>query len=158
MAIHSSTIAWKIPWTEEPGRLQSMGQQRVGHDFTFTFSCCRAWALGRVNFCSCSGLSRCSSRALEHRLSSCGTWAWCSTTCWIFLDQGWNLCLLYWQSESSLLSHQGSPKIFYHIVYFQFYINYLIIQESLTAPSFTDHDIKILKIQETCMRHTEINQ
>ena len=32
MALHSSTIAWKIPWTEEPGRLQSMGLQRVGHD------------------------------------------------------------------------------------------------------------------------------
>ena len=31
MAIHSSTIAWKIPWTEEPDRLQSMGSQRVGH-------------------------------------------------------------------------------------------------------------------------------
>ena len=32
MAIHSSTIAWKIPWTEEPGRLQSMGSQRVRHN------------------------------------------------------------------------------------------------------------------------------
>ena len=32
MAIHSSTIAWKTPRTEEPGRLQSMGSQRVGHD------------------------------------------------------------------------------------------------------------------------------
>ena len=32
MAIHSSTIAWKIPWTEEPGRLQSMGSQRVEDD------------------------------------------------------------------------------------------------------------------------------
>ena len=32
MAIHSSTIAWKIPWTEEPGRLQSTGSQTVGHD------------------------------------------------------------------------------------------------------------------------------
>ena len=32
MAIHSSTIAWKTPRTEEPGRLQSMGLQRVGHD------------------------------------------------------------------------------------------------------------------------------
>ena len=30
MAIHSSTLAWKIPWTEEPDRLQSMGSQRVG--------------------------------------------------------------------------------------------------------------------------------
>ena len=32
MATHSSILAWKIPWTEEPGRLQSMGLQRVGHD------------------------------------------------------------------------------------------------------------------------------
>ena len=32
MATHSSILAWKIPWMEEPGRLQSMGQQRVGHD------------------------------------------------------------------------------------------------------------------------------
>ena len=32
MAFHSSTLAWKIPWTEEPDRLQSMGSQRVGHD------------------------------------------------------------------------------------------------------------------------------
>ena len=32
MAIHSSAIAWKIPWTEEPGRVQSMGSRRVGHD------------------------------------------------------------------------------------------------------------------------------
>ena len=32
MAIHSSILAWKIPWTEEPGGLQSMGSQRVRHD------------------------------------------------------------------------------------------------------------------------------
>ena len=32
MAPHSSTLAWKIPWMEEPGTLQSMGSQRVGHD------------------------------------------------------------------------------------------------------------------------------
>jgi len=40
MAPHSSTLAWKISWTEEPGRLQSMGSQTVGHllsDFTFSF-------------------------------------------------------------------------------------------------------------------------
>ena len=44
MAPHSSTLAWKIPWTEEPGGLQSMGSQRVGHNwatwlslFTFHF-------------------------------------------------------------------------------------------------------------------------
>ena len=40
MATHSSILAWRIPWTEEPGRLQSMGSQRVGHNWaanTFTF-------------------------------------------------------------------------------------------------------------------------
>ena len=39
MATQSSTLAWKILWTEEPGRLKSMGSLRVGHnsDFTFTF-------------------------------------------------------------------------------------------------------------------------
>ena len=42
MALHSSTLAWKILWTEEPGRLQSMGSLRVGHDWAtspslFTF-------------------------------------------------------------------------------------------------------------------------
>ena len=38
MAPHSSTLAWKIPWTEEPGRLQSMGLLRVGHDWVTSLS------------------------------------------------------------------------------------------------------------------------
>ena len=38
MATHSSILSWKIPWTEEPGRLQFMGSQRVGHDWTCTHS------------------------------------------------------------------------------------------------------------------------
>ena len=41
MATHSSTFAWKIPWAQEPGRLQSLGSRRVDtrlSDFTFTFS------------------------------------------------------------------------------------------------------------------------
>ena len=42
MATHSSILAWRIPWTAEPGGLQSLGSQRVGHNgatnpFTFTF-------------------------------------------------------------------------------------------------------------------------
>ena len=42
MATHSSILAWRIPQTEEPGGLQSMGSQRIGHDWattTFTFTC-----------------------------------------------------------------------------------------------------------------------
>ena len=38
MAPHSSTLAWKIPWTEEPRGLQPMGSLIVGHKFTFTFT------------------------------------------------------------------------------------------------------------------------
>ena len=38
MATHSSTLAWKIPWMEEPGRLQSMGSQRVGHNWVTSLS------------------------------------------------------------------------------------------------------------------------
>ena len=49
MAIHSSTLAWRIPWKEEPGRLQSMGSQRVGHDLATSLS---------VQFSSVQSLSR----------------------------------------------------------------------------------------------------
>ena len=38
MAPHSSTLAWKIPWTEQPGRLQSMGSRRVSHDWATSLS------------------------------------------------------------------------------------------------------------------------
>ena len=54
MAPHSSTLAWKIPWTEEPGGLQSMGLRRVGHDWETSLSLCtfmhwrRKWQPTRV--------------------------------------------------------------------------------------------------------------
>ena len=38
LVTHSSILAWKIPWTEKPGRLQSMGSQRVGHDSVTSLS------------------------------------------------------------------------------------------------------------------------
>ena len=38
MATHSSTLDWRIPWTEKPGRLQSTGSQRVGHDLSTSLS------------------------------------------------------------------------------------------------------------------------
>ena len=59
MAPHSSTLAWKIPWTEEPGRLQSMGSGRVGYNwatslftFHFSLSCIREGNGNRL-LCSC---------------------------------------------------------------------------------------------------------
>ena len=59
MAIHSSTIAWKISWTEEPGRIQSMGSQRVGHSWAtslrFTEKRRDLWALIAGNNFSMNG-------------------------------------------------------------------------------------------------------
>ena len=73
MAPHSSTLAWKIPWTEEPGRQQSMGSHRVGHDWAtslalfffsffffhlhFSFSCIGE-GNGNPLQCSCLGNPR----------------------------------------------------------------------------------------------------
>ena len=52
MAPHSSTLDWKIPWTEEPGGLQSIGSLRVGHDWATSFSCIGE-GNGNPLWCSC---------------------------------------------------------------------------------------------------------
>ena len=97
MAPHSSTLAWKIPWVEEPGRLQSLGSWRVRHNWMTSLSLsCIGEGNGNPLQCSClenpsdggawwaaiygvtqSGtrlkrLSNWSSQALEHRPSGCG--------------------------------------------------------------------------------------
>ena len=57
MAPHSSILAWKIPWTEEPGRLQSMGPQRVRHNWAYTThthiycNCWNIWSYSWCHFC-----------------------------------------------------------------------------------------------------------
>ena len=57
MAPHSSTLAWKIPWMEEPGRLQSMGSLRVGHDWATSLSFSLSWiGEGNGNPLQCSSL------------------------------------------------------------------------------------------------------
>ena len=45
MATHSNILAWRIPWTEEPGELQSMGSQRVRHEAMATHSSTLAWKI-----------------------------------------------------------------------------------------------------------------
>ena len=57
MATHSSTLAWKIPWTEEPGRLQSMGSRRVGHGWATSLPCIGE-GNGNPLQCSCLENSR----------------------------------------------------------------------------------------------------
>ena len=59
MATHSSTLAWKIPWTKEPGGLQSMGSQRVGHDWVTSLSIsCIGERNGNPLQCSCLEIPR----------------------------------------------------------------------------------------------------
>ena len=69
MAIHFRTIAWKIPWTEEPGRLQPMGWQRVGHDWATSLHF-HSLLISILIMYTCNTLSRAwtkkSSPALDH--------------------------------------------------------------------------------------------
>ena len=90
MAIHSSTIAWKIPWTEEPGRLQSMGSQRVGHDWATSLSLSKGF-MPRGTF-QCAG--HCGESLLTHAptgdpLTLAGSF--CSVSCRLTAPLPWVL-------------------------------------------------------------------
>ena len=103
MAPHSSTRAWKIPWMEEPGRLQSMGSLRVGHDFTFTFhfhalekemathSSVLAWRIPGTG--EPGGLPSMGSHRVGHNWSDLAAAA-AAQKQWVFLVAGqWRICL-----------------------------------------------------------------
>ena len=81
MATHSSTLAWKITWTEEPGRLQTMRSRRVRHDWATSLSCIGE---GNGNPLQCSCLENPRDRggwwAMVHRVAKCWTrLKWLST-------------------------------------------------------------------------------
>jgi len=93
MATHSSTLAWKIPWTEEPDRLQSMGSRRVGHGWATSLSC-----IGEGNGsplqCSCLENPR-------------GGGAWWAAIYGVAQSQTW----LKWLSSSIHMSYFKSWKM-----------------------------------------------
>ena len=108
MAPHSSTLAWKIPWMEEPGRLQSMGSQRVGHDWAISLSLHDKTTLrrtGKSREVRGRGASR--SKALQDwgyqkQLRMAGKLVWSPLHCtvlageviWVYLPRRWRkLCL-----------------------------------------------------------------
>ena len=92
MATHSSTLAWKIPWMEEPGRLQPMGLQKVRHDSDFTklieFRMC--WLWGPVIYVSgkvlCLAQRSCSFRFCGEKINNfvCGSF-------YFFITEGGNV-------------------------------------------------------------------
>ena len=109
MVPHSSTLAWKVPWTEEPGRLQSMGSLRVRHDWAPSLSLsCSGEGNGTPLQCSClenprDGGSRwaavygvAQSRTRLKRLSSS------SCRCYLSWGRPWELCSR-WQPVSLTL-------------------------------------------------------
>ena len=108
MAPHSSTLAWKIPWTEEPGRLQSTGLLRVGHDWVTSLSLsCIGEGNGNPLQCSC----------LENPRDG---GAWCVAVYGVTQSWTW----LKWLSSSScsskgiypvvgLLGHSFAPSFFF---------------------------------------------
>ena len=63
----------------------------------------------RVSVVAVCGLSSCRSWSLEHRLSSCGAWAYFSTVCGILPEQGLNLCALHWQADFLTTGSSGKP-------------------------------------------------
>ena len=77
MAIHSNILSWRIPWTEEPGRLQSIGLQRVRHNWSDLWppaaEMCRDWLVLNRSLCEVQGLSRSLVLGLESLLGN-----WCT--------------------------------------------------------------------------------
>ena len=68
MATHSSVLAWRIPWTEEPGGLQSMGSQTVGHDVTLTFTRFGSYRISSCHIlCSKISLRVCEENVLKKK-------------------------------------------------------------------------------------------
>ena len=116
MATHSSILAWRTPWSEDPGRLQSMRSQRVGHDWATELK----WTKG---VCVCLSCSVVSDSLWPQGLKPARLlWTWNSLgkktrvgshslLQGIFLTQGLNLSLLHCRQILYDLNHQGSPTI-----------------------------------------------
>ena len=140
MAPHSSTLAWKIPWTEGPGRLQSMGSQRVRHDWTtslspFTFMHWRRkWQLTPVFL---PGESQGWGSLVGCRLGVTQSWTWLkwlsSTLCFVLLLntilillKGWYLKFKYDSKVTWEIKHLSivclccfiTTKTKYYLYYF----------------------------------------
>ena len=120
MTTHSSILAWKIPWTEEPGRLQSMGSQRVGHNWVTEHTqhthgackrvttymtlcvCARARAISHVQLFGTLWTVVCQT-PLSMGFSRQEYWSGCySLPQTVFLSWGLNpqlLHLLHWQAD-----------------------------------------------------------
>ena len=129
MAIHSSILAWRIPWTEEPGGLQSMESQRVGHDWVtsaFTFRFLEARRLKSRGWQGCAP-SRGSRREMSSFLRASGDPRWCfacgHVTC--PLHHSLLLSSLSLDRESMFVyMHASIILLWDHVLFFLFLIHH----------------------------------
>jgi len=130
VAPHSNTLAWKIPWTEEPGRLQSMGSLRVGHDwatslslFTFHFHALEkemathpsvlAWRIpetGEPGGLLSMGLHRVGHDWSDLVACCCCCWL-ARTLCFISVENNAYFFLLLWLDNRHLISNPKSREM-----------------------------------------------
>ena len=86
MAPHSSTLAWRIPWTEEPGRLQSMGFRRVGHNWATSLSCIGEGNGNPLQYsCLENPVDGGAWRATAHEVAELDTTEWLHFSFWLTL-------------------------------------------------------------------------
>ena len=126
MATHSSILAWRIPWTEEPDGLQPMGSQRVGHNWATSLSLslwlCWSYLQHMGSFIAEHGLfSSCGTWAQEHWpgsygmwdqepwLSSCGTW---TLYFWVILMSHLSSFALQWYGEGGGRGVQDGEHVY----------------------------------------------
>ena len=88
MATHSSPLAWRIPWREEPGRLQSMGSQRVGHDWATSLTHSLTHSQDLWNIPEAAWLSSIVVRFFSFCCHRCNLRSHCATgaTVWLFWE------------------------------------------------------------------------
>ena len=110
MATHSSVLAWRIPWTKAPSGLQSLGSQRVRHDWVTETQKFKNVDYVLLNYNICIHhicihtyiyLAALASLVVAHGLN-------CPSTCGIFNDQGLNPGPWHWRVDASPLDHQVS--------------------------------------------------
>ena len=151
MAPHSSTLAWKIPWTEEPGRLQSMGSLRVRHDWATSLSLFREGNGNPLQY-SClenprdgepSGLPSMGSHRVRH------DWSDLAASAKPYLPSSLRRKCLFSPNLGWILSHYFSslPEIYliYHIL-FAFFCIFTLSFRILSVLKYNDTQTFFLKL------------
>ena len=137
LATHSSVLAWRIPWTEEPGRLQSIGSQRVGHD----------WSDLTCTYTNISAIFYWMVCLFIIQIIGVICIPWITVLfvyLWIFSHSLW---LTYWFSKWYRLKRRSFrfwEDLLYHTFLFYGYVFYNLLKKRLLIPDSEDHLLYLL--------------